>query len=63
MHLLTPLAVLGVVVALVSAGFARGIWLPNLHNGLLALAFGGVAAWTMLERPAHLESHRVAFVG
>lgn len=63
MHLLTPLAVLGVVVALVSAGFARGVWLPNLHNGLLALAFGGVAAWTLLERPAHREALLFALVG
>jgi DNA-binding CsgD family transcriptional regulator len=53
---LTPLLVLGVVVALVSTGFAHGFWLANLHNGLLALAFGGVAAWTLLVRPRQHEA-------
>jgi len=61
--LLTPLLVLAVVVALVSAGFARGLWPANVHNGLLALAFGGVAAWTLLARPAHREALLFAAVG
>jgi DNA-binding CsgD family transcriptional regulator len=63
MDLLAPLLVLGVVVALASTGFAHGIWLPNLHNGLLALAFGGVAAWTLLARPGHSEALLFALVG
>lgn len=54
--LLAPLLLLGAVVALVSTGFARGFWLANLHNGLLALAFGAVAAWTLLLRPNHREA-------
>jgi DNA-binding CsgD family transcriptional regulator len=54
--LLLPLLVLGVVVSLVSTGLAHGFWLANLHNGLLALAFGGVAAWTLLLRPNHREA-------
>ncbi len=51
-----PLLLLGVVVALVSTGFAHGFWLANLHNALLALAFGAVGAWTLLLRPHHREA-------
>lgn len=54
--LLAPLLLLGVVVSLVSAGLAQGFWLANAHNGLLAVAFGGVAAWTLLLRPNHREA-------
>ncbi|WP_246161753.1 helix-turn-helix transcriptional regulator [Aeromicrobium ginsengisoli] len=54
--LLVPLLLLGAVVSLVSAGLAQGFWLANVHNGLLALAFGGVAAWTLLLRPNHREA-------
>jgi DNA-binding CsgD family transcriptional regulator len=61
--LLTPLLVLGAVVALVATGFAHGIWLANLHNGLLALAFGGAAAWTLLLRPRQREAMMFAVVG
>jgi len=60
---LVPLLVLGVVVALASAGFAHGFRLGNLHNGLLALAFGGVAAWTLLARPHQREALLFAAVG
>ena len=49
-------------MALVSAGFARGLWLANLHNGLLALAFVGVAAWTLLTRPRHPEAQLFAAI-
>jgi DNA-binding CsgD family transcriptional regulator len=61
--LVTPLLVLGAVVGLVSAGLAHGLWLANLHNGLLAVAFGTVAAWTLLLRPAHREALLFAVVG
>ena len=63
LDLLTPLLVLGAVVALVSTGFAHGFWLANLHNGLLALAFGGVSAWTLLLRPRHREALLFGAVG
>lgn len=63
LDLLTPLLLLGAVVALVSTGFAHGFWLANLHNGLLALAFGGVAAWTLLLRPHHREALLFGAVG
>jgi hypothetical protein len=36
---LGPLLLASGVVALVAFGQARGLWLSNLHNGLLALAF------------------------
>jgi DNA-binding CsgD family transcriptional regulator len=62
MDVLTPLLVLGAVVALVSTGFAHGFWLANLHNGLLALAFGGVAAWALLIRPGQREALLFALV-
>jgi len=56
LELLAPLLLLGAVVALVSTGFAHGFWLANVHNALLALAFGAVAAWTLLLRPSHHEA-------
>ncbi|MEP7370487.1 MAG: helix-turn-helix transcriptional regulator [Dermatophilaceae bacterium] len=37
--------------------------MANLHNGLLALTFGAVAAWTLLTRPAHREAMLFAVVG
>ena len=43
------------VVVLVTVGFAQGFWLSNLHNGLLAVAFAGVGAFVLLERPGHRE--------
>ncbi len=61
--LLVPLLVLGAVVAMVSAGLAHGVWPANLHNGLLAVAFGTVAAWTLLLRPNHREALLFAAVG
>lgn len=60
--LLTPLVVLAAVVALVAAGFAHGFWWTNIHNGLLALAFGCVAAWTLLVRPRQHEALLLAGV-
>lgn len=53
---LLPLSVLGVVVVLVTVGLARGLWLPNAHNGLLALAFTLVGAYVAYQRPGHPES-------
>lgn len=61
--LLAPLLLLGVVVSLVSAGLAQGFWLANIHNALLAVAFGGVAAWTLLLRPNHREALLFGAVG
>jgi len=40
----------GVVIAVV-AGFARGVWLSNLHNGLLALSFASVGAYVLHQQP------------
>ncbi len=42
--------VCGVVIT-VAAGFARGVWLPNLHNGLLALSFAAVGGYVLHQQP------------
>jgi hypothetical protein len=44
-----------VVVGLVAAGSARGLWAPNLHNGLLAFTFALVGTALVLQRPGHRE--------
>ncbi len=51
---LLPLLLLSAVVVLVTLGLARGLWLANLHNGLLALAFTAVGAYVRFQRPGHL---------
>lgn len=43
------------VVVLVVLGLAHGLWLENLHNGLLALAFTVVGAYVHIERPGHRQ--------
>jgi DNA-binding CsgD family transcriptional regulator len=48
---LVPLSVLAGVVVLVALGFGRGIWLSNLHNGLLALSFAAVGTYVSTQRP------------
>ena len=50
-----PLLVLSGVVVLVASGLARGVWVPNLHNGLLALAFTLVGAYVLYQRSGHRE--------
>lgn len=50
-----PLLLVSTVVVLVTFGFAEGFWLSNLHNGLLALAFAGVGAAVLFQRPGHRE--------
>lgn len=44
-----------VVLVLVALGLGRGLWVENLHNGLLALAFTGVGAYVLFQRPGHRE--------
>lgn len=50
-----PLLLVSAVVVAVAAGSAEGIWLPNLHNGLLALSFALVGAYVSFQRPGHRE--------
>ena len=50
---LLPLLALSTIVVLVTFGLARGFWLSNLHNGLLALAFTAVGAYVLFQRPGH----------
>lgn len=49
------LLLVGGVVVLVVSGLARGLWLANLHNGLLAAAFTAVGAYVLFQRPGHRE--------
>jgi DNA-binding CsgD family transcriptional regulator len=58
-----PLLLLSAVVVLVSFGLARGLWLPNLHNGLLALGFAGVGAYVLFQRQGHREGRLLLATG
>ncbi len=46
-----PLLSVSVVVVVVTAGSSRGLWIENLHNGLLALAFTCVGAYVLHQQP------------
>lgn len=48
---LLPLLLLSGVVIAVVLGLARGVWVSNLHNGVLGLAFTAVGTWLLRERP------------
>ncbi|MCU1391907.1 MAG: LuxR family transcriptional regulator [Ilumatobacteraceae bacterium] len=50
-----PLLAVSAGVVLVTAGFAQGVWLANLHNGLLGVAFTFVGAYVLFQRPRHRE--------
>jgi DNA-binding CsgD family transcriptional regulator len=52
---LVPLLIVSGVVVLVAVGQARGLWLSNLHNGLLAVTFAFVGAYVVFQRPGHRE--------
>ena len=60
---LAPLLALSAVLVVVTAGLAQGWWLPNLHNGLLALAFTAVGVYVLHQRPGHLEGRLMMVVG
>jgi signal transduction histidine kinase len=48
---------IGVTVAVVVAvGFALGLHLENLHNGVTAVAFTGVGLWVVWQRPGNREA-------
>ncbi|MFD8078782.1 sensor histidine kinase [Streptomyces sp. NPDC059718] len=58
--------------ALVAGGFACGVFLPNLHNGLIAATFTAVGVFVLDRRPGHREgwlflatgvAHAVMFFG
>jgi DNA-binding CsgD family transcriptional regulator len=51
---LLPLLLVSVVVVLVTTGLSRGLWAANAHNAMLALAFTGVGAYVLYQRPGHL---------
>lgn len=54
-HGLVPLVAVSAVVVLVAFGFGSGWWLPNVHNGLLALAFASIGCYVLHQRPRHRE--------
>ena len=60
---LVPLLLVSGVVVLVAVGQARGLWLSNLHNGLLALAFTSVGAYVLYQRPGHPEGRLFLLTG
>jgi DNA-binding CsgD family transcriptional regulator len=43
------------VVVLVTFGLSLGLWLPNVHNGLLAVSLTFVGAYVLFQRPQHRE--------
>ena len=47
---------LGLICALlVAGGFTLGVYMANLHNGLIAAAFTGVGVFVVLRRPGNRE--------
>jgi DNA-binding CsgD family transcriptional regulator len=62
-HGLVPLLAVSVSVVLVTWGLAEGLWLTNLHNGVLALAFSLVGAYVVRQRPSHREGLLFLSVG
>lgn len=46
-----PILLISGVVVTVAAGFAQGLWVDNLHNGLLAPSFACVGAYVLHQRP------------
>jgi len=44
-------------------GLAQGLWLANLHNGLLGLAFALVGAYVLYQRPGHREGRLFLLTG
>jgi DNA-binding CsgD family transcriptional regulator len=52
---LLPLLLVSVVVVLVVWGSSRGLWISNVHNGLLALTLSAVGAYVLFQRPGHRE--------
>lgn len=55
-----PLVAVSAVVVIVTAGAAQGLWIANLHNGLLAIAFTCVGAYVLHQQPRN--SCAIAFL-
>jgi DNA-binding CsgD family transcriptional regulator len=53
---LLPLLAVSLAIVLVALGLGRGLWVANLHNGLLAIAFTFVGAYVAVQRPGHREA-------
>jgi signal transduction histidine kinase len=52
-----------VATVLVAGGFALGVHLPNLHNGLLAAAFTAMGVFVLHHRPVNREAWLFVAVG
>jgi DNA-binding CsgD family transcriptional regulator len=52
---LAPLLLGSAVLVLICLGQAQGLWLSNLHNGLLGVAFTLVGGYVLYQRPGHRE--------
>jgi len=48
---IVPLLVLSAAAVLVTAGATQGLWIENLHNGLLAVALTVVGAYVLHQQP------------
>ena len=45
----------GTACVLVAAGFTRGIWWSNVHNGILGVTLSVVGVWLVVQRPRSRE--------
>ncbi len=50
---LVPFALGLVSTVLVAGGFALGVYMPNLHNGLIAVGFTAVGVFVVRRRPSN----------
>lgn len=57
------LGAVSIVSVLVALGAARGLFVSNLHNALLAVAFSLVGALVLSRRPGHAEARLFLLVG
>jgi signal transduction histidine kinase len=53
----------GLCTLLVAVGFSLGLYLPNLHNGLIAVSFTAVGLFVLAKRPGHREGWLFAATG
>jgi DNA-binding CsgD family transcriptional regulator len=53
----------GAASALVALGLVRGLWVSNLHNGVLAVGFSFAGAMVLLHRPGHREARLFLVIG
>jgi DNA-binding CsgD family transcriptional regulator len=57
------LGAVSLTAILVALGATHGLWMSNLHNGLLAIIFSSVGALVLSRRPGHPEARLFLLVG